>query len=61
MSLGIYILVFLAFANTLHAQSDSANIADTLDHVWMLIAGALVFFMQAGFALLESGITSLNI
>ena len=27
------------------------------DYVWTLVAAALVFFMQAGFALLESGFT----
>ena len=34
--------------------------ADTLtatDTVWIAIAAALVFFMQAGFALLESGLS----
>ena len=29
----------------------------TADILWMVIAGLLVFFMQAGFALLESGLT----
>ncbi len=28
-----------------------------LDNVWVLVAGVLVFFMQAGFALLEAGLT----
>jgi Amt family ammonium transporter len=27
------------------------------DYVWTLVAAALVFFMQAGFALVESGFT----
>ncbi|HZA87260.1 MAG TPA: hypothetical protein VE466_10290, partial [Acidimicrobiales bacterium] len=28
-----------------------------LDNLWVFIAGALVFFMQAGFALVEAGLT----
>ncbi len=28
-----------------------------LDNIWVFIAGALVFFMQAGFALVEAGLT----
>ncbi|MDE5094346.1 MAG: ammonium permease, partial [Trichodesmium sp. St11_bin5] len=27
----------------------------TVDNIWLLLAGALVFFMNAGFALLEAG------
>lgn len=30
---------------------------DHLDMTWVILAGALVFFMQAGFALLESGLS----
>ncbi|MFR9539965.1 MAG: hypothetical protein SNI49_07390, partial [Rikenellaceae bacterium] len=32
-----------------------AELAASLDTVWMLIAAMLVFIMQAGFALVESG------
>ncbi len=28
-----------------------------LDNIWVFIAGCLVFFMQAGFALVEAGLT----
>lgn len=38
------------------AQS-AADIAMGLDTVWVLITAALVFFMQAGFALVEAGFT----
>jgi Amt family ammonium transporter len=31
-----------------------------LDYVWTILAAALVFFMQAGFALLETGFTQLR-
>ncbi|MDJ0953574.1 MAG: ammonium transporter, partial [Acidimicrobiia bacterium] len=29
----------------------------TLDNIWILIAAVLVIFMQAGFALVEAGLT----
>ncbi|KAL6065267.1 ammonium transmembrane transporter [Balamuthia mandrillaris] len=32
-----------------------AALASDLDTIWVLVAGTLVFFMQAGFALLEAG------
>lgn len=41
--------------NTL-AQS-TAEMARSIDTIWVLITAALVFFMQAGFALVEAGFT----
>lgn len=35
----------------------AAQVQTHLDYVWTLIAAALVFFMQAGFALVETGFT----
>jgi ammonium transporter, Amt family len=35
----------------------SAAVQAALDNIWILIAGVLVFFMQAGFALVEAGLT----
>ena len=37
------------------AQSDSA-IAINIDTLWLVVAGILVFFMNAGFAMLEAGL-----
>lgn len=38
------------------AMADTtAGLQQSMDTVWLITAGALVFFMQAGFALLESG------
>lgn len=50
----IYLLSLSAlfFAPTAHAASDSAT-----STAWVVLASALVFFMQAGFALLESGMS----
>lgn len=39
------------------AQTDIADVASALDEVWVVVAGMLVMFMQAGFALVESGFT----
>ncbi|NNJ46337.1 MAG: ammonium transporter [Acidimicrobiia bacterium] len=46
----------LAFAAS--AQTPNiTEVATALDEVWVVIAGILVMFMQAGFALVESGFT----
>ena len=34
------------------------DLATTVDLLWVIISGILVFFMQAGFTLLEAGFTS---
>ena len=39
------------------AWADTAGMQAAMDTVWVVTAGALVFFMQAGFALLESGMS----
>jgi Amt family ammonium transporter len=57
-----------AFAATAHAGGDVAptitsnadaikGVQTHLDYVWTLVAAALVFFMQAGFAMVETGFT----
>jgi ammonium transporter len=51
--------LFVAFGGTAFAQDgpESAELVVALDTMWLLVAAFLVFFMQAGFALLESGFT----
>jgi Amt family ammonium transporter len=39
------------------AWSAEADLKPAIDTLWVVTAGALVFFMQAGFALLESGMS----
>lgn len=39
------------------AEPSPADLALAVDTVWVLVAGVLVIFMQAGFALLEAGLT----
>ncbi len=45
-------------APTVASNADAIGLVQTnLDYVWTLVAAALVFFMQAGFAMVESGFT----
>ncbi|CAA0090439.1 Ammonium transporter [Zhongshania aliphaticivorans] len=57
-------LVTLAFSSQLYAD-DLSELTGATDMVWLVTASALVFLMQAGFALLESGMSrtknSLNV
>lgn len=44
--------------NTITSNKEAIDLLQTnLNYVWTLIAAALVFFMQAGFAMVESGFT----
>jgi ammonium transporter, Amt family len=49
--------VFPAYALAQDALSDTEYIQAVMDNLWVFIAGILVFWMQAGFALLEAGLT----
>lgn len=41
-----------------HASETSiADLSSSLNSSWVVLAGVLVFFMQAGFALVESGMS----
>ena len=45
-------------AATIDVESDPGGAAVTaVNYVWVLLAAFLVFFMQAGFALMEAGST----
>ena len=48
----------LALFSTAHAQEPAEEVADIIaavDTAWLMIAAILVFFMQAGFAMVEAG------
>jgi len=52
------LFAFLTFLSTLSLSNGvSETVSKSLDTVWVLLAASLVFFMQAGFALVESGFT----
>jgi Amt family ammonium transporter len=46
--------IFLLSSSMASAAEDAVTL-DAVNTLWVVIAGALVFLMQAGFALLESG------
>ena len=47
-----------AVAPTIASNAEAiAGVQSHLDYVWTLVAAALVFFMQAGFAMVEAGFT----
>ena len=52
-------LMLLLFPMLVHAENEvqisNAELKLMLDSVWVVLCGVLVFFMQAGFALIESG------
>lgn len=47
----------LSLANSAETVTQDLSIKESLDTVWIVTAAALVFFMQSGFALLESGMS----
>ncbi len=51
--------LFIAFSGAVHAQNADpvSELTRGLNTTWVLISAFLVFFMQAGFALVESGYT----
>ena len=53
----IVALFLLAPALALAQSATPETVQVNLDYVWVIIAAALVFLMQAGFALLETGLT----
>ena len=58
LALPVGALVALAVVSTASAQEPDDQLADlieAIDTAWLLIAAFLVFFMQAGFAMLEAG------
>jgi Amt family ammonium transporter len=66
--LGLIAMMLVVSVGSASAQTDTppdvqkiadaaSDTATSLNVLWVLIAGALVFFMQAGFALVETGFT----
>ncbi|MEM9565904.1 MAG: ammonium transporter [Actinomycetota bacterium] len=55
VSLAVMLGLLLLTSGTASAQDPASQVV--LDNLWIFLAGVLVFFMQAGFALLEAGLT----
>lgn len=52
------VVAFVAMTpHTAFAQEWTLDTQGYLDNIWVFVAGCLVFFMQAGFALVEAGLT----
>ncbi|MDC7219342.1 MAG: ammonium transporter [Spirochaetales bacterium] len=51
------LLVLLSPAMIFAEDVMDPTVAESLDAMWLIIAAALVFFMQAGFAMVETGLT----
>ena len=49
------ILLQADLASVPATASDIASLASSIDTVWVLLGAMLVFIMQAGFAMVESG------
>ncbi len=52
----VNLIIFVPLEKTFAGNTPDSN-ADALDMVWTLIAAFMVFFMQAGFAMVETGFT----
>jgi Amt family ammonium transporter len=55
-TLGVLLVLFMASPALAQEELDPAS-QFILDNLWIFIAGVLVFLMQAGFALVEAGLT----
>ncbi len=53
----VVLAVFGPMAGVAAAQTSVDAVATGVDEIWLVIAAALVMFMQAGFALVEAGFT----
>ncbi len=53
----VSVAVMIALATPAMAEENGPDTQVILDNLWVLIAGVLVFLMQAGFALVEAGLT----
>ncbi|MCH2494099.1 MAG: ammonium transporter, partial [Gammaproteobacteria bacterium] len=54
---GLFLFAGPANADGHDPDAAAAAVQAVMDNLWVFIAGVLVFLMQAGFAMLESGLT----
>jgi Amt family ammonium transporter len=52
-----FLILILGLATTIFAQDSGTSNVNALDTVWVLFTAFLVFWMQAGFAMVEAGMT----
>jgi ammonium transporter, Amt family len=51
------VVAVLAITPSVGFAQEATEVQAVLDNIWVFIAGCLVFFMQAGFTLVEAGLT----
>ncbi|RHX77893.1 chemotaxis protein [Leptospira yasudae] len=56
----IVLTLFLGIDLPLFADSPAQELAKSVDPLWIIVCAALVFFMQAGFLMLETGLSRLK-
>ncbi|MGM0508932.1 MAG: ammonium transporter, partial [Fusobacteriota bacterium] len=49
--------MFIILSNFIYAAESASQVQENLNWTWTLIAAAMVFLMQAGFAMVEAGFT----
>ena len=49
-------VIILCLSTPAFAQNSTENTFNAIDTFWVLIAAFLVFFMQAGFGMVEAGL-----
>jgi Amt family ammonium transporter len=55
--IGILVILLACMGVSLFAQESNESLGFSLDVIWLFIGAILVFIMQAGFALVETGLT----
>jgi len=54
----ILLLLFIFGASlAVFAEETIESLTTATDMIWLVLTGSLVFFMQAGFAMVETGLT----
>lgn len=56
----IVLILFLGINLPLFSESPALELSKTVDPIWLILCAALVFFMQAGFLMLETGLSRLK-
>ena len=56
----VFVLLMLFTCAIPFAASAADETQSAIDVVWLLVAAFLVFFMQAGFAMVETGLTAIT-
>lgn len=53
----VFLLVVCGIASAQSSGPTNKDLSESINIMWMLLCGFLIFFMQAGFALVEAGFT----